>query len=70
MQKVNVIAERHKFHQQAQRHNETIAQYVSALHEMLQLCEFRHAEQDMLHDQTVEKPAVNVCINLCCRRIN
>ncbi len=55
MQKVNVIAERHKFHQRAQRHDETIAQYVSALCEMLALCEFRNAEQDMLRDQIVEK---------------
>ncbi|XP_034056171.1 uncharacterized protein LOC117535746 [Gymnodraco acuticeps] len=53
--KVNVIAERHKFRQRAQRHDETIAQYVSALREMMVLCEFGNAEQDMLRDQIVEK---------------
>jgi len=52
--KVNVIAERHKFRQRAQRHDETIA-HVSALREMLVLCEFGNAEQDMLRDQIVEK---------------
>lgn len=55
MQKVNVITERHMFHQQAQRHDETITQYVSALREMLALCEFGNAVQDMLRDQIVEK---------------
>ncbi len=40
----------------------TIAQYISALHETLPLCEFRHAEQDMLRDQTVEK----VCSGRLC----
>ncbi|XP_034065890.1 uncharacterized protein LOC117542374 [Gymnodraco acuticeps] len=53
--KVNVIAERHKFRQRAQRHDETIAQYVSALREMIVLCAFGNAEQDMLRDQIVEK---------------
>lgn len=55
VQKINVIAERHKFRQQAQRHNETMVQYVSALCEMLALCNFENVEEDMLRDQIVEK---------------
>ena len=55
VQKVNVIAERHKFRQRAQRHDETMAQYVSALREMLALCDFGNVEEDMLRDQIVEK---------------
>lgn len=43
------------FHQRAQTHDETIAQYISALRDMLALCEFGNAEQDMLQDQIVEK---------------
>ena len=49
------------FVNELERHDETSAQYVSALREMLALCEFGNAEQDMLQDQFVEK-AYSGCI--------
>lgn len=49
-EKVNVIAERRKFQQCAHRSDETIAQYVSTLREMLPLSEFGNADKDMLWD--------------------
>lgn len=44
MQKVNVITEKQEFHG-AQRDDETIADYVSVLHEMLALCDFGNTEK-------------------------
>lgn len=49
-EKVNVIAERRKFQQCVHRHDETIAQYVSTLRDMLPLSEFGNADKDMLWD--------------------
>ncbi len=40
VQKVNVVAERNKFRQRAQRFGEPIVQYVAALRELLVTCDF------------------------------
>lgn len=60
-----MIAETHKFRQRAQRHDETMARYVSALFEILALRDFGNAEQDIICDQFAEK-AYNECI---CERL-
>ncbi|KAK6493672.1 hypothetical protein HHUSO_G25 [Huso huso] len=53
--KINVVAERHKFRQRAQRPDETITQYTAALHELIALCDFGDMEDEMLGDQLVER---------------
>lgn len=53
--KVNVIAERHKFRQREQRHDENILQYVAALRDMASLFAFGDKEDKMLRDQIVDK---------------
>lgn len=55
--KVNVIAERHKFRQRAQRPDESINEYVAALRELASQCEFRTMEDQMLRDQFIERVA-------------
>lgn len=55
VQKVNVVAERNKFCQRAQRLSEPIVQYVAALRELLVNCEFGALTDDMIRDQIVEK---------------
>lgn len=55
VQKVNVVAERNKFRQRAQRPGESIVQYVAALRELLVNCDFGTLTDDMIRDQIVEK---------------
>ncbi len=55
VQKVNVVAERNKFRQRAQRFSEPIVQYVAALRELLVTCDFGALADDMIKDQIVEK---------------
>uniref|UniRef100_A0A3B3T9U7 Gypsy retrotransposon integrase-like protein 1 n=1 Tax=Paramormyrops kingsleyae TaxID=1676925 RepID=A0A3B3T9U7_9TELE len=53
--KLNVVAERNKFRQRAQRPGESILQYVAALRELSVHCDFGALADDMLRDQIVEK---------------
>ncbi|KAJ8346450.1 hypothetical protein SKAU_G00278510 [Synaphobranchus kaupii] len=55
--KVNVIAERHKFRQRAQRPDEPINQFLAALRELAAACEFGDMEEQMLRDQLIERAA-------------
>lgn len=55
--KINVIAERHKFRQRAQRPGETINQFLAALCELSAACEFGDIEEQMLSDQLIERVA-------------
>uniref|UniRef100_A0A8C1GVZ8 Uncharacterized protein n=1 Tax=Cyprinus carpio TaxID=7962 RepID=A0A8C1GVZ8_CYPCA len=67
VQKVNVVAERNKFRQRAQRLGEPIMQYVAALLELLVNCEFGALADDMMRDQIVEKtcsPRIRECLLL------
>ncbi|KAK7910413.1 hypothetical protein WMY93_015097 [Mugilogobius chulae] len=55
--KVNVIAERHKFRQRAQRPDETVNQFLASLRELAAVCEFGNMEEQMLCDQLIERVA-------------
>lgn len=55
--KVNVIVECHKFHQRAQRPDESINQFLASLHELAALCEFGDMEEQMLCDQMIARVA-------------
>ncbi len=55
--KVNVIAERHKFRQRAQRPDETIDHFLASLRELAAACEFGDMEEQMLRDQLIERVA-------------
>ncbi len=52
---MNVVAERKKFCQRAQRFGEPIVQYVAVLRELLVTCDFGALADDMIRDQIVEK---------------
>ncbi|PIK33917.1 hypothetical protein BSL78_29263 [Apostichopus japonicus] len=54
----NIVAERYRFRQRSQRHDETIDQFVTALRQLVVHCEFGDLQQEMLRDQIVEK-----CLN-------
>ena len=55
--KVNVIAERHKFRQRAQRPDETVNEFLAALRQLAAACEFGNMEEQMLRDQLIERVA-------------
>ena len=55
--KVNVIAERHKFRQRAQRPDETVNDFLAALRQLAAACEFGNMEEQMLRDQLIERVA-------------
>lgn len=58
---INVVVERHKFRQRAQRPNESLADYVAALRELLVNCDFGDRGDEMLRDQLVEKASGSPC---------
>ncbi|KAL0879410.1 hypothetical protein ABMA27_003165 [Loxostege sticticalis] len=51
--KPSILAERYKFRQRRQLHNETIADYVSELKKLSKYCEFSSSLDDNLRDQLV-----------------
>ncbi|XP_026202834.1 uncharacterized protein LOC113153427 [Anabas testudineus] len=53
--KVNVIAERHKFRQRAQRPDETVQDYLAVLRQLAATCEFGNMEDQMVRDQLIER---------------
>lgn len=53
--KVNVVVARHQFRQRAQRTDETIAQYTSALRELAVDCAYGTVEDEMIRDRLIEK---------------
>lgn len=53
--KVNVVAERYRFHQRSQRVGETTNQFVAALRELVTTCQFGNMEEEMIRDQIMEK---------------
>ena len=53
--KINVVAERYKFRQRAQRPGETAQDYVAALRELAVTCNFGAMRDEMIRDQLVEK---------------
>ncbi|CAL9701834.1 unnamed protein product [Knipowitschia caucasica] len=55
--KVNVIAERHRFRQRAQRPDETVNQFLASLRELAAACDFGNMEEQMLRDQLIERVA-------------
>lgn len=52
---INVVVDRHKFRQRAQRPDESIADYVSAMKELLVNCDIGYRGDEILRDQLVEK---------------
>ena len=53
--KRNVVSERYRFRFRAQRRDEPIDCYVTALRELAKSCEFNELESEMIRDQIVEK---------------
>ena len=53
--RVNVVAERQKFHQRGQKNCESTEQYVASLRSMVVTCKFGELADKMIHDQLVEK---------------
>jgi hypothetical protein len=53
--KRNVVSERYRFRCRAQRRDEPIDCYVTALRELAKSCEFNELESEMIRDQIVEK---------------
>ena len=53
--KRNVVSERYCFRCRAQRRDEPIDCYVTALRELAKSCEFNELESEMIQDQIVEK---------------
>ena len=53
--KINVVAERYKFRQRAQRPGETAQDYVAALRELAVTCNFGAMRDEMIRDQLVKK---------------
>ena len=53
--KINVVAERYKFRQRAQRPGETAQDYVAVLRELAVTCNFGAMRDKMIRDQLVEK---------------
>ncbi len=51
----NVVVERHKFRQRAQRLNESVKDYVVALCELSIHCNFGERTDEMIRNQLVEK---------------
>ncbi|XP_038064800.1 uncharacterized protein LOC119735167 [Patiria miniata] len=52
---VNVVAERYRFRQRAQRTDEPVEQYVIALRQLAVTCDFGSLADEMIRDQLVEK---------------
>lgn len=52
--KVNVVAERNKFHRCTQQPGESTVQYIAALRDLLMNCDFGTLADD-IRDQIVEK---------------
>ncbi|PAA74746.1 hypothetical protein BOX15_Mlig024279g1 [Macrostomum lignano] len=53
--RINVVAERYRFRQRAQRPGESVADYVAALQALSTRCDFGAFKDEMLRDQLVEK---------------
>ena len=53
--RVNVVAERYKFHQRGQKNGESMEQYIASLREMLVTCEFGEPADKMIRDRLVER---------------
>jgi len=55
--KINIVAERHRFRQRAQRSDEKFGDYVAALRELAAKCNFVNpaVSDEMIRDQIVEK---------------
>lgn len=56
--RINVVAERYRFRRRRQRVDETVAQYVTALEELVKHCAFGNLKDEMVRDQVVE-----ACVN-------
>ncbi|KAJ8034400.1 hypothetical protein HOLleu_21220 [Holothuria leucospilota] len=54
---VNVVAERYRFRQRAQKTGETIDCYVASLRELSKTCDFGPMTDEMIRDQIIEKTA-------------
>ena len=54
---VNIFTERHRFESRAQRQDESIEEYVSALRDIMANCEFTNADE-RLRDQIINKTCV------------
>nr|XP_054765813.1 uncharacterized protein K02A2.6-like [Lytechinus pictus] len=52
--RINVVAERYRFRRRKQRLDETVAEYVAALQELVKHCAFANLKDEMLRDQVVE----------------
>ena len=52
---VNVVAERYRFRQRGQRHDEPVDDYISSLRALVVNCEFGSLRDEFIRDQLVEK---------------
>ena len=52
---VNVVAERYRFRQRGQRHDEPVDDYISSLRALSVNCEFGNLRDEFIRDQLVEK---------------
>jgi len=51
--RTNVIYERARFNRRDQRHGESVEQYISALYELVETCEYGTLINEMLRDRIV-----------------
>ena len=52
---LNVVAERYRFRQRGQRHDESVEDYISSLRSLSLTCEFGDMRDEFIRDQLVEK---------------
>ena len=51
--KVNVIHERARYHQRAQKHGESVEEYIRSLHELAGKCDFGDVKNENIRDRLV-----------------